>query len=210
MRLEVGIIRLVEEVIGIPAERRAQFDWLRNKPRPEDFGEHYDAVMALYTELGGDWEGTCAKTDGYLIPDAYFSDPYHFIFEFDELQHFTQYRARTFGFYPAGLPLAYDVGRYGEFCREHHVAALAKGPDRFRRRTADFSYRNGRAAQRAFFDTFRDWLPPLHGLKPTVRVAEFEVTSILEGRLTGRAAKTCMERLLWERLKRHEHTEKVG
>ena len=32
MRLEIGIIALVEEVLGVPAERRAQFDWLINKP----------------------------------------------------------------------------------------------------------------------------------------------------------------------------------
>jgi hypothetical protein len=88
------------------------------------------------------------------------------------------------------------------------VAALAKGPDRFRRHTADFPYANGRAAQRAFFDTFRDWLPPLHGLNPTVRLAEFEVTSILNGQLTGEAAKDYMERLLRERLKISSTTTK--
>ena len=88
MRLEVGIIALVEEVFGIAAERRAQFDWLRNKPCRQHFGEYYDAVMELYAELGGNWEGTTAKTDGYLIPDAYFPEPYRFIFEFDELQTF--------------------------------------------------------------------------------------------------------------------------
>lgn len=201
MRLEVGIIALVEEVFGRTAERRAQFDWLQNKPRSSDFGEHYDTVMALYAELEGDWQGTTAKTDGYLIPDAYFPEPYHFIFEFDELQHFTHYRAETFRFYPANIRLAYEPQKYRQFCRQHHVAALAKGPDRFRRRTADFPYRNGRAAQRAFFDTFRDWLPPLHGLNPTVRLAEFEVLSILNGDLTGAAARTYMERLLCERLK---------
>ncbi|MYC74223.1 hypothetical protein F4X10_00420 [Candidatus Poribacteria bacterium] len=201
MRLEVGIIALVEAVFGIAAERRTQFDWLRNKPRSKDFGEHYDTVMALYTELEGDWQSTTAKADGYLIPDAYFPEPYHFIFEFDELQHFTHHRAQTFRFYPANIPLAYDPRKYRQFCRQHHVAALAKGPDRFRRRTADFPYTNGRAAQRAFFDTFRDWLPPLHGLNPTVRLAEFEVSSILNGQLTGDAAKTYMERLLYERLR---------
>ena len=60
---------------------------------------------------------------------------------------------------------------------------------------------NGRAAQRAFFDTFRDWLPSLHGLNPTVRLAEFEVNPILNGQLTGDTAKVYMERLLCERLK---------
>ena len=201
MRLEVGIIALVEEVLGITAERRTHFDWLRNKPRSKDFGEHYDAVMALYAELEGDWQRTTAKADGSLIPDAYFPEPCHFIFEFDELQHFTHYRAQTFRFYPANLSLAYEPQKYRQFCQQHHVAALAKGPDRFRRRTADFPYANGRAAQRAFFDTFRDWLPPLHGLNPTVRLAEFEVSSILTGELTGDAARTYMEHLLDERLK---------
>ena len=200
MRLEVGIIALVEEVLGSPADRRAQFDWLRNKPRREHFGDYYEALMALYAELEGDWKGTTAKTDGYLIPDAYFPEPYHLIFEFDELQHFTRFRNQTFRFYPENLPLAYAQEKYRQFCQQYQTAALAKGPDRFRRSTADFPYVNGRAAQRAFFDTFRDWLPPLHGLNPTVRLAEFEVMPILKGELTGNAARTYMAQLLRERL----------
>jgi hypothetical protein len=200
MRLEVGIIALLEEVLGTAAERRAQFEWLRNKPSREHFGEHYDILMELYVELNGDWGGTSAKTDGYLTPDAYFPEPYRFIFEFDELQHFTQFRELTFRYYPENVPLAYAPEEYLRFCKQHHAAALAKGPDRFRRRTADFPYVNGRAAQRAFFDTFRDWLPPQHGLNPTVRLAEFEVTRILNGELTGNDAKTYMERLIYDRI----------
>ena len=205
MRLEVGIIALVEEVLGTTADRCAQFDWLRNKPSRTHFGKYYDAAMALYTELGGDWKGTTAKADGYLVPDAYFPAPHHFIFEFDELQHFTQYREQTFQFYPDGMPLAYLPERYRQFCQQHHAAALAKGPERFRRHTADFPYTNGRAAQRAFFDTFRDWLPPLHGLNPTLRLAEFEVSPLLNGQLKARDAEVYMENLLHERLK----TERV-
>lgn len=202
MRLEVGIIAIVEQVLGIPAERRAQFEWLRNKPQPEHFGNAYADIMALYAELKGDWEGTTAKADGYLIPDAYFPEPYHFIFEFDELQHFTRYRERTLRFYPADVPLAYELETYRRFCRQHHAAALAKGPARFRRTTSDFPYENGRAAQRAFFDTFRDWLPPMHGLNPTVRLAEFEVKPILNGELTTDAAKDYMEQLLRKKPRR--------
>lgn len=200
MRLEIRIIALVEEVLATTAERRAQFEWLRNKPCHENFGDYYDILMQLYDELGGDWEGTLAKADGFLTPDAYFPKPYHFIFEFDELQHFTRFREQTFRFYPDDLPLAYAPEKYIRFCQQYHAAALAKGPERFRRRTADFPYVNGRAAQRAFFDTFRDWLPPQHGLNPTVRLAEFEVTPILKGELTGDAAKTHMERLIYEQL----------
>ncbi len=200
MRLEVGIIALVEEVLGTTADKRMQFEWLCNKPCREHFCEYYDPLMELYVELNGDWKGTSAKSDGYLTPDAYFPEPYHFIFEFDELQHFTRFRELTFRFYPENIPLAYAPETYIEFCQQHHDAALAKGPDRFRRRTADFPYVNGRAAQRAFFDTFRDWLPPRHGLNPTVRLAEFEVKPILNGELTGNAANAYMERLICERI----------
>jgi len=49
----------------------------------------------------------------------------------------------------------------------------------------------------------------LHGLNPTVRLAEFEVSSILNGQLTGDAAKVYMERLLCERLKISSIAEKI-
>ncbi len=200
MRLEVGIIALLEQTLEITAEKRAQFEWLRNKPAPEYFGDLYDKIMELYGEFNGDWHGTVAKADGYLTPDAYFPEPYNFIFEFDELQHFTKYRELTFKYYSEKIPLAYETDKYMSFCKEYHEAALAKGPDRFRRRTSDFPYKNGRAAQRAFFDTFRDWLPPRHGLNPTIRLAEFEVKPILNGELTEDAAISYMKKLLCGRI----------
>ena len=103
MRLEVGIIALVAEALGVPAERRAQFEWLKNKPTAEHFGEHYPKILRLFEELGGDKGGLFGKADGYLIPDAYFPEPYHFIFEFDELQHFTARRQKTLTLYPADV-----------------------------------------------------------------------------------------------------------
>ena len=200
MRLEVGIIALVAEVLGVPAERSAQFEWLKNKPTAEHFGDYYRSILHVFEELGGDTDGLFGKADGYLTPDAYFPEPYHFIFEFDELQHFTAARRKTLALYPANAPLAFDRGQYLRFCEEHHEPALRKGTDRFRRKTADFPFVNGRAAQRAFFDTFRDWLPPLHGLRPTLRIAEFEVAEILRGELTGRTARDHIGSLLEQRL----------
>lgn len=200
MRLEVGIIALVAEVLGVPAERHAQFEWLKNKPTAEHFGDYYRSILHLFEELAGDTDGLFGKADGYLTPDAYFREPYHFIFEFDELQHFTAARRKTLMLYPANAPLAFDRGQYLRFCEEHHEPALRKGTARFRRKTADFPFVNGRAAQRAFFDTFRDWLPPLHGLRPTLRIAEFEVADILSGELTGKAARDHIAELLEQRL----------
>ncbi|MDE0041429.1 MAG: hypothetical protein OXT74_05300 [Candidatus Poribacteria bacterium] len=200
MRLEVGIIALVAEVLGVPADRGAQFDWLRNKPTAEHFGDFYPNILHLFEGLGGDKDGLFGKADGYLTPDAYFPEPYNFIFEFDELQHFTAPRQKSLTLYPAEVPLAFDREQYLRFCAEHHESALRKGTDRFRRKTADFPFVNGRAAQRAFFDTFRDWLPPLHGLRPTLRIAEFEVAGILGGELSGKAARECVAGLLEQRL----------
>jgi hypothetical protein len=200
MRLEIGIIALVEEVLGIPAERRAKFDWLINKPLLEHFGRHYSTILELFEQMGGDVDGLFGKTHGHLTPDAYFPEPYHVIFEFDELQHFTTFRRQTLTAYPPDAPLGFDRGKYLRFCVQYHKAAIQKGPDRFRRNTADFPFLTGRAAQRALFDTFRDWLPPLHGLRPTLRLAEFEVADILNGQLTGEAAKDFMDTLLRQRL----------
>ena len=200
MRLEIGIIALVEEVLGVPAERRAQFDWLINKPSPAHFGEYYPRIADLFEKMGGDWDGLSTKGDGYLTPDAYFPAPYNFIFEFDELQHFTVFRQTTLEGYPKGLALGFDRQAYRQLCLKHQEMAIQKGTDRFRRKTADFPFINGRAAQRAFFDTFRDWLPPLHGLNPTVRLAEFEVTDILSGALIEDAAKDRMRSLIEQRL----------
>ena len=200
MRLEVGIIALVAEVLGVPAERHAQFDWLKNKPTPEHFGVHYPKILNLFERLGGDEDGLFGKADGFLTPDAYFPEPYYFIFEFDELQHFTAPRQMTLTLYPADVPLAFDREQYLRLCAEHHEPALRKGTDRFRRKTTDFPFVNGRAAQRAFFDTFRDWLPPLHGLRPTLRISEFEVAEILNGGLKGKAARDHIGALLGQRL----------
>ncbi|MCZ6676648.1 MAG: hypothetical protein O7E52_05290 [Candidatus Poribacteria bacterium] len=200
MRLEIGIIALVEAVLGAPAERRAQFEWLINKPLATHFGRYHPMIIDLFEQMGGDSDGLFAKADGYLIPDAYFPEPYHFLFEFDELQHFTAYRKQTLAVYPADLTVAFNRQKYTQFCIRHQESALQKGTDRFRRKTADFPFINGRAAQRAFFDTFRDWLPPLHGLCPTLRLAEFEVTDILTGKLTGEAAKDYIRALLRVRL----------
>lgn len=141
-----------------------------------------------------------AKANGYLIPDAYFPKPYHFIFEFDELQHFTAFRRQTLVVYPEDFPVVFELQKYLQFCVKYQEAAIRRGPDRFRRKIADFPFVNGRAAQRALFDTFRDWLPPLHGLHPTMRLAEFEVVDILIGKLTGEAAKDRIRSFLKHRL----------
>ena len=60
MRLEIGIIALVEEVLGVPTERRAKFEWLVNKPAAH-LVHYYPLVMDLFKQMGGDRRGMFAK-----------------------------------------------------------------------------------------------------------------------------------------------------
>jgi hypothetical protein len=65
--------------------------------------------------------------------------------------------------------------RWKQLCKTHKDKA-----DKYRKAkaTTDFNFAGGRTAQRAYLDCFRDLLPLLHGLQPTVRINEFEVTDI--------------------------------
>lgn len=64
---------------------------------------------------------------------------------------------------------------YKCLCFKHRKKA-----DKYRKNktTKDFPFATGRTAQRAYLDSFKDILPNLHGLKPTIRISEFEVQSI--------------------------------
>ncbi len=85
----------------------------------------------------------------YFVPDP------GFVLEFDESQHFTAPRRLTLDRYPADLKLAYDRLRWIRICEE------------IKARDSDPPYRD---EQRAWYDTLRDFLPSLRGLRPTVRL----------------------------------------
>jgi hypothetical protein len=167
---------LITQIIGkvlneLP--RQQKFHWLTNKLREEHSGKHYDTLMALFQALGGDTAAHTNKREVTLVSDSYFGAKYNFIFEFDESQHFSSYRLQTLGEYPNGLRLGYDLDAYTEYCRKYHVKA-----DSYRKGKTAKDFPVGRTAQRAYFDTIRDFIPPLHGLNPTLRIAEFDVTAV--------------------------------
>ena len=70
--------------------------------------------------MSGDKIGLFAEDTGHLMPGAYFPNPYHFLFEFDELQHFTSNRQWTLLFYPTDAPLAFNLKTYNQFCAKRH------------------------------------------------------------------------------------------
>ncbi len=89
-----------------------------------------------------------------FVPDA------GFIIEFDESQHFTIPRKISLQNYPDDHGLGFSSAKWSALCDKHHS-------------TDDDSY--DRDEQRAWYDTMRDFLPEIKGLKPTVRLYSKEM-----------------------------------
>lgn len=86
--------------------------------------------------------------------DFYMPDQ-RFIVEFDESQHFTIPRKLSLEHYPKEIILGFDKAKWIQKCSE------------MKKSDPNPPYRD---EQRAWYDTIRDFLPKLIGLKPTVRL----------------------------------------
>jgi hypothetical protein len=124
--------------------------------RPMDFKNtpYYGKLLEIYRALQN-YRGYKEFVKAKNIPrsDFFIPDP-GFIVEFDESQHFTIPRKITLELYPE-IELGYDKTKWVMLCEK--INAKDNHP----------IYRD---EQRAWYDTLRDFLPLIKGLKPTVRV----------------------------------------
>ena len=169
------ITEIVAGVLGEPARSGLTFPWFKNKHTEADFGRHYLLISTIFQALKGDLQANRNKATRPLKCDVYFGGNHNCMFEFDEFQHFSTPRLQALQLYPSDLCTTFDIGQYTRDCKAHREEA-----DRYRsnKRTRDFDFKGGRTAQRAYFDCFRDLLPEIHGLNPTLRIAECEVQSV--------------------------------
>ncbi|MDT7878137.1 MAG: hypothetical protein RQ862_06235 [Candidatus Caldarchaeales archaeon] len=124
--------------------------------RPMDFKNtpYYGKLLEIYRALQN-YRGYKEFVKAKNIPRSDFFIPDHgFIVEFDESQHFTIPRKITLELYPE-IELGYDKTKWVMLCEK--INAKDNHP----------IYRD---EQRAWYDTLRDFLPLIKGLKPTVRV----------------------------------------
>jgi hypothetical protein len=124
---------------------------------PQDFMNtlHYRAlknILNLLQDYREFKEFVKAKTLPHC--DFFIPNP-GFILEFDESQHFTIPRKIALEQYPENLQLGFDKQRWTSLCEEINA------------RDNDPPYRD---EQRAWYDTLRDFLPAMIGLKPTIRL----------------------------------------
>ena len=112
-----------------------------------------DVATALQTYRGfgiGDF----VRSDVLAGCDFWVPDP-GFIVEFDESQHFTNPRKLALSAYANDTPLGFSAKGWITLC-EHHDAKDNDPPFR--------------DEQRAWYDTLRDLVPSIKGLRPTVRL----------------------------------------
>ena len=174
---QVAFFDIVRE-LGIKVQK-CNFGWLTNRVTVSD-----GALWHTFLALNGEPEAMQSKRPRRLSPDGYLPD-HKRLLEFDELQHFTVFRFRTFEHYPVDTQLGFDIDAYRSLCSRYADAALKKGQSGYRKPKSEFPFDGGRAAQRALFDACRDLLPPQHDLRPTIRVSEFDVPSLLHDRDTA-------------------------
>ncbi|RLZ06374.1 DUF7255 family protein [Faecalibacter macacae] len=189
------ITNILQEVLNQKAEFSPDFNWFINKHTKENFKENFHIIDEIFKNLNGSISGYETKRITKLQPDAYFGGNYNFIFEFDEFQHFSSFRKKTFELYPQNLKLNFDKNQWIKACETYSYQA-----DKYRnsKKTKDFDFTGGRTAQRAYLDCFRDLLPVQHNLNPTLRLNEFEVIGI--ERLDKNSCKK-IEQLITEKLK---------
>ena len=114
--------------------------------------------------------------------DIWFEEPYNFICEFDEKQHFNQYRLITLKRGYKNLRFSFDYNFYYELSSE----CVAKpGKSGFHRlRSTDILFpemlkgnkQDNRIRQRAFRDYLKDIVPIKLGYNPTIRIS-YKVTN---------------------------------
>ncbi len=113
------------------------------------------ALEEIYRALQGARGYTDFVRHPTLPPVDFWLPERNVIVEFDERQHFTPLRALALARYPVALALGFDRKFWLRRCNE--IRASDKSP----------IYRD---EQRAWYDTLRDFLPELLGLRPTIRL----------------------------------------
>ena len=124
---------------------------------PEDYKNtpYYKNLKEIY-EVLQNYRGFREFVKSQTLPncDYFIPDP-GIVIEFDESQHFTLARKIALEHYPEELKLGFDREKWVSQC------------ERLNKKDNDPPYRD---EQRAWYDTLRDFLPVLKGIKPTIRL----------------------------------------
>jgi len=125
--------------------------------KPEDYKDStfYPRLKEIFSELQNHRGYKDFIRSQMLPPCDFFIPNRGFIVEFDESQHFTTCRKIVLSEYPERLELGFDRKKWIKLCETINA------------KDNDPPYRD---EQRAWYDTLRDFIPAIKGLKPTLRL----------------------------------------
>ncbi|WP_333637917.1 hypothetical protein [Tissierella praeacuta] len=195
------IAELIKQLLELEFKEEAKYtleskkDWLLNIPDKDLYNEFWEEISDVYSGLVDDKWTLDDKLDyksnlmknGMARIDIWFEEPYNFICEFDEKQHFNQYRLITLKRGYKNLKFSFDYNSYYDLSSKFIVNPGKSGfhklkgkdilfPEMFRGEKQD-----NRIRQRAFRDYLKDIIPVKLGYNPTVRIS-YQIT---QNRING-------------------------
>lgn len=163
-------------------------DWLLSNPS-EQLIENRSELSELYGELTENrfslkekfTELSAKKLKQKQSFDIWIGEPFNFAIEFDEKQHFNQFRKITLNFYDK-IDIKYPIGIYKELNNQIEIKPGKSGFTKLKSNDPLFpemlegERQDNRIRQRAFRDFLKDLLPIENGFNPTLRIP-YQVTN---------------------------------
>lgn len=158
-------------------ELEAKFDWLKHVPDKQTHKDYWEEISNIYSRLVDNKWTFDSRLEEYKDQirtgnqqiDIWFSEPYNFIVEFDESQHFNQFRLLTLNDYC--LNISDD---YRKLCKPIKPGKSGfkklKSDDPLFPEMYDGEKQDNRPRQRAFNDYLKDLAPKVYGFNPTLRI----------------------------------------
>ena len=190
------IAELIQELLEMKFREEAKYtfeckrEWLVNTPDKELYRDFWDEITCVYSGLvDNKWSLDSILLKNYndskydnARMDIWFHEPYNFMCEFDEKQHFNQFRLSTLraGFY--NDIVSFDYNHYLDLSESkiHNPGKSGfeklKGKDSLFPEMLNGENQDNRIRQRAFRDFLKDIVPVRLGYNPTVRIS-YKVTN---------------------------------
>lgn len=160
-----------------------EFDWLTTHPNKEKFINGWQIIKEKYQSVTDNKFDLDVLVNNNLYNekneiqyvDIWFSEPYNFIVEFDEEQHFNQFRLASLTNYNPKWIIG-NLNHYKENCEKK---TAKPGISRFQKIKENLLFphfypdterQDNRIRQRAFRDFLKDYLPNQLELNPTLRI----------------------------------------
>jgi hypothetical protein len=160
-----------------------EFSWLTTHPQKVLYKNGWQIIKEKYQSVADnkfdldilEKNVLYAEKNENQYVDIWFSSPYNFMVEFDEKQHFNQYRLATLTNYHPEWIIG-DLTLYKENCKKKIAKPGTSGFQKIKETLLfphlypDSEKQDNRIRQRAFWDFLKDYLPIQFELNPTLRI----------------------------------------